>query len=304
MKPCNLGADAAQRHSQHFLPLSPVAVLKASRKGHHARKETAHAGNNGLNVLQVGHGQFKVLAVHDADASFVAVGDFGRGVRCGDLNGNFAVVIEDFVVQAEPRCAGHRATPAFHDGIVLAGVPNESLPCVIPGASSLDRRELARIATEAYVSRYYLSISCWAEAEGLSGAAAFFRAHHESEELHMHKMMDYVLERGGRVVVGPVEAPPTGFETMYEALQASLEQEQRVSADFNDTVDAFLNEKDHQTVNFLQWFVAEQHEEESLFRTLIAKAELIGDEPRGRFWLDRELGEAGSKEAAQAEPPA
>jgi len=172
----------------------------------------------------------------------------------------------------------------------------------------LNEAQLARlngqIASEAFVSRYYLSIACWAEAQGLAGAAQFFRSHHESEELHMHKMMDYVLERGGRVLVGPVEAPPQGFDSMVEALQASLEQERAISGAFNEIVDAFMAEKDHATVNFLQWFVAEQHEEESLFRTLIAKAELIGNEPRGRFWLDRELDEAGAKEAAQIEPTA
>ena len=164
----------------------------------------------------------------------------------------------------------------------------------------LTQPQLARlneqIASEAYVSRYYLSIACWAETVGLAGAAQFFRAHHESEELHMHKMMDYVLETGGSVVVGAVKAPPAGFETMVEALKASLDQEQTVTASFNNMVDAFLTEKDHSTVNFLQWFVAEQHEEESLFRALIAKAELIGDEPQGQFWLDRDLAAAAKQE--------
>lgn len=157
-----------------------------------------------------------------------------------------------------------------------------------------------QIACEAYVSRYYLSVACWAETAGLAGAAEFFRAHHESEELHMHKMMDYVLETGGRVVVGAVDAPPAGFETMIDALRASLEQEEGISIKFNEIVDAFFSEKDHSTVNFLQWFVAEQHEEESLFRTLIAKAELIGNEPRGQFWLDRELADAAKTERAEA----
>ena len=172
----------------------------------------------------------------------------------------------------------------------------------------LNEAQLARlngqIASEAFVSRYYLSIACWAEAQGLAGAAQFFRSHHESEELHMHKMMDYVLETGGRVVVGPVEAPPAGFDSIIDALHASLAQEQEVTTSFNEIVDAFLAEKDHSTVNFLQWFVAEQHEEESLFRTLIAKAELIGNEPRGLFWLDRELAEAAQVESASNGTPA
>ncbi len=87
---------------------------------------------------------------------------------------------------------------------------------------------------------------------------------------------------------------------LVAALRAALEQEREITVKFNEIVGAFLDEKDHSTVNFLQWFVAEQHEEESLFRALIAKAELIGDEPRGQFWLDRELAEAAKAERAEA----
>ena len=60
----------------------------------------------------------------------------------------------------------------------------------------------------------------------------------------------------------------------------------------NKTVDTFLAEKDYSTFNFLQWYVAEQHEEEHLFRNLIEKSKMIGEDGRGKFWLDKELAKA------------
>ncbi len=147
----------------------------------------------------------------------------------------------------------------------------------------------AHVGVEAYVSRFYLSVSCWAISEGLNGVGAFFRKHHELEEEHMHKLMGYILETGGKVKVGNIEAPPQDFESVSQALKISLEKEKEVSLMINETVDLFLEKKDYSTYNFLQWYVAEQHEEEHLFRSLIDKVDLIGEADRGRFWIDKEL---------------
>ena len=150
------------------------------------------------------------------------------------------------------------------------------------------------VAVEASASRFYLSISCWAISQGLDGVGQFFRNHHEMEEEHMHKLMGYILETGGRVVVGEVEAPPQEFKSISDALELSLEREKKVSEMINKTVDTFLAEKDYSSFNFLQWYVAEQHEEEHLFRTLIDKANMIGTDGRGQFWLDKELAKAAA----------
>ncbi len=150
----------------------------------------------------------------------------------------------------------------------------------------------AHVGEEAYVSRFYLAVSCWAISKGLTGVGAFFRAHHELEEEHMHKLVGYILETGGKVKIGPVAEPPNDFNSVSQALKLSLDKEKEVSEMINDTVDIFLEEKDYSTYNFLQWYVAEQHEEEHLFRTLIEKVELIGEVDRGKFWIDKEFGKA------------
>ena len=150
------------------------------------------------------------------------------------------------------------------------------------------------VTEEASASRFYLAISCWAISEGLDGVGQFFRNHHENEEEHMHKLMGYILETGGKVLVGKIDAQPQEFESISKALELSLEREQEVSRMINDTADMFLSQKDYSTYNFLQWYVAEQHEEEHLFRTLIDKAKMIGEDGRGKFWIDKELAKAAA----------
>ncbi|MBT6325126.1 MAG: ferritin [Bdellovibrionales bacterium] len=147
-----------------------------------------------------------------------------------------------------------------------------------------------QIHAEASVSRLYLAISCWAASKGLNGVAKFFKNHHELEEGHMHRLEDYIIATGGIVKVGAIEAPPSNFNSVADVLKLALEKEVAVSASINEMVDFFFKEKNYSTFNFLQWFVAEQHEEEHLFRGLIEKAELIGSDQRGLYWLDKELG--------------
>ncbi|MFQ5580688.1 MAG: ferritin [Nitrospiria bacterium] len=147
----------------------------------------------------------------------------------------------------------------------------------------------AQIAGEAYTSRMFLSMSCWALGKGLKGIGAFFKDHHESEEEHMHTLMDYLIQTGGKVKVGPVEAPPEEFTGVRAAFQIALEREVSVSKEITKMVDLFLQEKDYSTFTFLQTFVAEQHEEDHLFRMILEKIDLIGDDNQGIFWIDKEI---------------
>ena len=162
----------------------------------------------------------------------------------------------------------------------------------------LTEKQLVRlndqIHAEASVSRLYLAISHWASSKGLSGVASFFKNHHELEEGHMHKLEEYIMATGGRVKVRAIEAPPEDYKSVAEVLKMALDKEVEVSEKINEMVDLFFQEKNFSTFNFLQWFVTEQHEEEHLFRSLIEKAELIGETERGIFWLDKELGKVGA----------
>ncbi len=146
-----------------------------------------------------------------------------------------------------------------------------------------------QIAIEENAARFYLALSCWATTKGLHGAANFFRSHHEQEDQHMHKLQEYVLATGGKISFPTVDSQADHFEGIIQVLKLCLEKETHVSQAVNKLVDSFLAEKDYSTFNFLQWYVAEQHEEENLFKTLIEKAEMIGEDGRGIYWIDKEL---------------
>lgn len=149
----------------------------------------------------------------------------------------------------------------------------------------------AQINAEYYSSYLYLSMAADSEAAGLKGFANWFQIQVQEETTHMMKFFNFVLERGVRVDLGPIEGPPTKWESALEAFQATLEHEQSVTAMINKLVDLAIAESDHATNNFLQWFVGEQVEEEATAGEILQQLKLIGDEPHALLMLDRELGQ-------------
>lgn len=148
----------------------------------------------------------------------------------------------------------------------------------------------SQINAEMYSSYLYLSMSAYFESTGLSGFANWMRAQAQEELMHAMKFYDYVNERGGRVILGPIEAPLSEWESPLATFEATYEHEQKVTGLINDLVNLAMEEKDHATNTFLQWFVTEQVEEEASASEIVNKLKLIGDAPGGLFMLDRELG--------------
>ncbi len=105
------------------------------------------------------------------------------------------------------------------------------------------------------------------------------------------KMFDYVNERGGRVVLQAVEQPQTEWTSASDVFENVLSHERKVTGLINDLVNLALDERDHATNIFLQWFVSEQVEEESSAGEIVDKLKLIGNDANGLFMLDRELGQ-------------
>jgi ferritin len=148
----------------------------------------------------------------------------------------------------------------------------------------------SQINAEIYSSYLYLSMSAYFESINLSGFASWMRAQAQEEMVHAMKFYDYVNERGGRVILGPIEAPPSEWESAVSVFDATYQHEQKVTGLINDLVDLAIEEKDHATNNLLQWFVSEQVEEEASASGVLNKAKLTGDAPGGLFMLDQELG--------------
>ena len=101
--------------------------------------------------------------------------------------------------------------------------------------------------------------------------------------------MNYVNQRGGRVVLKAIEAVPTSWESPMDAFVATLEHEKKVTSLINALYSLAMKEEDYATRDRLAWFVSEQVEEEDNCRTLIDKLKLIGDNGMGLYMVSQEL---------------
>ena len=147
----------------------------------------------------------------------------------------------------------------------------------------------AQIKMEAQSSQFYLAMASWAETEGLTGTAKFLYTHSDEEREHMLKLVKFVNERGGRAHIPDLDAPPSTFDSVTEIFKMLLQHEVNVTASINEVVDICLSEKDYTTHNFMQWYVAEQIEEEALARNILDKLALIGQDKGGLYLFDRDL---------------
>lgn len=147
-----------------------------------------------------------------------------------------------------------------------------------------------QIKIEAQSSQVYLAMASWAEIQpGIDNITQFFYRHSDEERMHMMKLIHFVNDRGGFAVIPALEQPTVTFPSINHAFKELLKHEIYVSESINHLVDIALEEKDYATHNFLQWYVAEQIEEEGLARTLIDKLELIGDEKSGLYLFDKDI---------------
>jgi ferritin len=147
-----------------------------------------------------------------------------------------------------------------------------------------------QIKVEAESSQVYLAMASWAEIQpGIDNVTQFFYMHSDEERMHMLKLIHFVNERGGFATVPALPQPALTYPSIKHAFTALLKHEEFVSQSINKVLDIAMQEKDYATVNFLQWYVAEQIEEESLARTLNDKLELIGDEKSGMYMFDRDI---------------
>lgn len=146
-----------------------------------------------------------------------------------------------------------------------------------------------QIRIEAESSQIYLAMASWAENQGFEGVASFMYAHSDEERMHMLKLVKFVNERGGHAQVSALVKPPVSFGSFKEMFKTLFDHEVMVSQKINDLVGVTLDERDYATHNFLQWYVAEQIEEEALARNILDKINLIGDDKGGLYLFDNDV---------------
>ncbi|NML69935.1 ferritin [Chryseobacterium sp. RP-3-3] len=145
---------------------------------------------------------------------------------------------------------------------------------------------------EIHASHIFLSYGIWADDKGYQGIANFLYRHSQEERNHSIKFMEYVLNRGGKPKVDTIPAPPADPESLTACFDAVFKHEVDNTTSIYKIVDRSLEEKDWATWNFMQWFVQEQIEEETLAASLIDKLKIAGGDratDESLFTLDKTL---------------
>jgi len=158
-------------------------------------------------------------------------------------------------------------------------------------ADSMVEKLNEQINLEFYSANLYLQMSAWCEDKGFEGAALLLRGHASEEMLHMNRLFTYVSETGAFPILGTIVAPPHQFNSLKEVFTETYSHECLITKKINELTHVAFSTHDYSTFNFLQWYVAEQHEEEKLFKGILDKIALVGEEGKALFWIDKDLAE-------------
>jgi ferritin len=146
-----------------------------------------------------------------------------------------------------------------------------------------------QINAEFWSAYLYLSMSTYAGNRGLPGVANWFEVQYKEELDHANKFIKYMIAKGNKVDLRPIEAVPTTWDSVLNLFEENLKHEQVVTGLINDLFALARSEKDFATESLVQWFVDEQVEEEENALNYIDALKLIGDNGYGLYSLDKEL---------------
>lgn len=158
-----------------------------------------------------------------------------------------------------------------------------------------------QIAYEASATQAYVAIGSWCERTGYDGSAMFFFEQATEENTHMLKFVHYLNNAGAEAIIPATEKPQGNFDSLESTFQAGLKSEQTVTKLINNLVEFVEREKDRATYSFLQWFVNEQIEEETLFETILQKFEIIGRDKLAIYQIDQSLASIRSEIMAKGD---
>jgi len=148
-----------------------------------------------------------------------------------------------------------------------------------------------QILVEFNASQLYQAMAVWCEYTGYTGAAAFLFKHVGEERVHMDKLYGYMLERNAQPKVPAIAAQPSVFSGLKSILEKGLEHEIYVTGTYIKAHKEACSEQDMLTEEFLRFYFKEQAEEEAIYLGLLVRLEVIGNDKKGLFFLDKEIGE-------------
>lgn len=146
-----------------------------------------------------------------------------------------------------------------------------------------------QINREIYSGYLYLSMASKFADLGMPGGQNWMAAQFQEELAHARIMFNYVLTRGGRVILEAVARPESEWPDGLKMFEQALAHEEMVTGYIHELASLALEIKDHATYNFLQWFIAEQVEEEETAADMVQKFRMAGEHPAGLYQLDKEM---------------
>lgn len=147
-----------------------------------------------------------------------------------------------------------------------------------------------QVNKEFYSAYLYLDFSNYFEARGLDGFANWYKIQAQEERDHAMLFYQYMHNNNEAVTLDAIAKPDKELDSDMTVLKAGLEHELYVTSLINDIYAAAYEVKDFRTMQFLDWFVKEQGEEETNANDLISKMELFGSDPKSLYMLNSELG--------------
>jgi ferritin len=146
-----------------------------------------------------------------------------------------------------------------------------------------------QIRKEAHSSALYLAMGSWCDRNGFDNSAGYFYKQSDEERTHMLKIFKYVNDLGGTAISPAITDVKNEFNSFREIFEEALEQEILITQSINSIVDRCHKVKDYMTVEFMNWFLKEQKEEEYVARRALELFEVIGEEGTGRWEIDRHI---------------
>lgn len=146
-----------------------------------------------------------------------------------------------------------------------------------------------QVNAELYSAYLYLSMEAYFKSMNLNGFANWMRVQTQEEVAHAMKIYGFIDERGGRIALKAIDGPQTEWDSPLAVFKDIYKHEQKVTSLINNLVNLAIEEKDHATNTFLQWFVNEQVEEEASADQVVQQLKMMEKAPGGMFMLDREL---------------
>ena len=145
-----------------------------------------------------------------------------------------------------------------------------------------------QIKKEFFSGYLYLQFANWYAYEGYNGFANWYTIQAQEERDHAMKIIAYMYENGEYVDLEEIQKPASVLEAPIDAMKMALEHERYITNSINEIYAEAFEQKDFKTMQFLDWFIKEQGEEEANAEELLTNMERFGEDPRGCFMLDRE----------------